>query len=47
VVFRASISREDRGKAWPDETFKPAGKVETAYHKADHAIQKIVDLLAA
>ena len=31
----------------PDETLKPTSKVETAYHKADHAIQKVVDLLAA
>jgi hypothetical protein len=31
----------------PDETLKPASKVETAYHKADHAIQKVIDLLAA
>jgi hypothetical protein len=31
----------------PDETLKPASKVEAAYHKADHAIQKVVDLLAA
>jgi hypothetical protein len=31
----------------PDETLKPASKVETAYHKADQAIQKVVDLLAA
>ena len=30
----------------PDETLKPASKVETAYHKADHAIQKVLDLLA-
>ena len=32
----------------PDETLKPpASKVETAYHKADHAIQHVLDLLAA
>ena len=31
----------------PDEAFKPASKVETAYHKADHAIQQVLDLLAA
>jgi hypothetical protein len=31
----------------PDENLKPASKVETAYHKADHAIQKVIDLLAA
>jgi hypothetical protein len=31
----------------PDETLKPASKVETAYHKADHAIQKVIDLFAA
>jgi hypothetical protein len=31
----------------PDETLKPASKIETAYHKADHAIQQVLDLLAA
>jgi hypothetical protein len=32
----------------PDEALKPpASKVETAYHKADHAIQHVLDLLAA
>jgi hypothetical protein len=31
----------------PDETLKPASKVETAYYKADHAIQKVIELLAA
>jgi hypothetical protein len=31
----------------PDETLKTASKVETAYHKADHAIQKVLELLAA
>jgi hypothetical protein len=31
----------------PDEALKPASKVETAYHKADHAIQHLLDLLAA
>jgi len=31
----------------PDEALKPASKVETAYHQADHAIQKVLDLLAA
>ena len=31
----------------PDETLKPTSKVERAYHKADHAIQKVLDLLAA
>jgi len=31
----------------PDETLKPASKVETAYYKADHAIQQVLDLLAA
>ncbi|MDX6558973.1 MAG: hypothetical protein QOF72_2022, partial [Blastocatellia bacterium] len=25
----------------------PASKVETAYHQADHAIQHVLDLLAA
>jgi hypothetical protein len=31
----------------PDETFKPASKIETAYHRADRAIQHVFDLLAA
>jgi len=31
----------------PDQTLKPASKVETAYHQADHAIEKVLDLLAA
>jgi hypothetical protein len=31
----------------PDEILKPASKVETAYHKADRAIQQVLDLLAA
>ena len=31
----------------PDEALKPASKVETAYHKADHAIQQVLDRLAA
>lgn len=31
----------------PDETLKPASTVETAYHKADRAIQQVLELLAA
>jgi hypothetical protein len=31
----------------PNPDHKPKGKLEAAYHKADKAIQKIVDLLAA
>jgi len=32
----------------PDEALRPpTSKVETAYHKADHAIQRVLDLLAA
>ena len=31
----------------PDENLKPASKVETAYYKADRAIQQVLDLLAA
>ena len=27
-------------------TLKPASKVEAAYHKADRAIQQVLDLLA-
>jgi hypothetical protein len=30
----------------PDEALKKASKVETAYHKADQAIQQVLDLLA-
>ena len=31
----------------PEETLKPVSKIETAYHKADQAIQQILDLLLA
>ena len=31
----------------PDENSKPNTKIGTAYHKADKAIQRVVDLLAA
>ena len=31
----------------PDPAYRPNSKLETAYHKADAAIQSIVDLLAA
>ena len=31
----------------PDPAHRPNSKLEAAYHKADHAIQNIVDLLAA
>jgi hypothetical protein len=31
----------------PDENFKPASKVETAYYKADRAIRQVIDPLAA
>jgi hypothetical protein len=31
----------------PDETLKPASKIESAYHTADQAIQQVLDLLAA
>ena len=31
----------------PDTHYKPASKLEAAYHRADKAIQQIVDLLAA
>ena len=32
----------------PDEALKPpVSKIETAYYKADHAIQHVLDLLAA
>src|SRR5205814_3922005 len=27
----------------PDETLKPASKVETAFYKADHAIQQVLE----
>ena len=31
----------------PDESLKPTSKLETAYHRADRAIQHVLDLLAA
>ncbi len=31
----------------PDEKLKPDSKIESAYHKADHAIQQVLELLAA
>jgi hypothetical protein len=31
----------------PNESHKPASKIETAYHKADRAIQQVLDQLAA
>ena len=31
----------------PDPAHRPNSKLEAAYHKADKAIEKIVDLLAA
>jgi hypothetical protein len=31
----------------PDQAFQPPSKIESAYHKADHAIQEVIDLLAA
>ena len=31
----------------PDKSLKPASEIETAYHKADQAIQQVLDLLAA
>ena len=31
----------------PDESLKPGSKIENAYHKADRAIQQILDQLAA
>jgi hypothetical protein len=31
----------------PDEAFKPDSPIETAYYKADRAIQQVLDLLAA
>jgi hypothetical protein len=31
----------------PEEGCKPSSKIETAYHRADRAIQRVVDLLAA
>ena len=31
----------------PDPAHRPPSKLEAAYHKADNAIEKIVDLLAA
>jgi hypothetical protein len=31
----------------PEESLKPASKIEAGYHKADRAIQRVLDLLAA
>jgi hypothetical protein len=31
----------------PDPDHRPESKLEAAYHKADNAIQQIIDLLAA
>ena len=31
----------------PDEVLKPDSKIEAACYKADHAIQNVIDLLAA
>ena len=31
----------------PQKTSKPPAKIEAAYHRADDAIQKLIDLLAA
>jgi hypothetical protein len=31
----------------PEKTAKPPAKIELAYHKAEAAIQKLVDLVAA
>ena len=31
----------------PEKTTKPPAKIEVAYHQADTAIQKLVDLIAA
>ena len=31
----------------PQENSNPPSKIETAYYQADHAIQKLIDLLAA
>ena len=31
----------------PEKTAKPTARIEAAYHKADAAIQKLVDLVAA
>jgi hypothetical protein len=28
----------------PNESLKPGGKIEAAYHKVDHAIQHVLDL---
>jgi hypothetical protein len=31
----------------PEKAVKPPAKIQTAYHKVDAAIQKLVDLIAA
>ena len=45
--FTSSRSRYSRFHHCPDTHHKPASKLEAAYHRADKAIQQIVDLLAA
>jgi hypothetical protein len=31
----------------PDQALKPASKLETAYYKADYAIQQVLELIGA
>jgi hypothetical protein len=55
--FEPSVPRSRKGDSallansrfhhCPDAHHKPASKLEAAYHRADKAIQQIVDLLAA
>jgi hypothetical protein len=45
--FLAAPLANSRFHHCPDTHHKPASKLEAAYHRADKAIQQIVDLLAA
>ena len=42
LVLRCSSGRSPGGAG-----LKPSSKIEAAYYKADHAIQQVLDLLAA
>ena len=50
TLFLLAPQRHLRGVACFDRrphTTQPASNIEAAYQKADHAIQRIIDLLAA
>ena len=43
------VRKEEYFPPWhcPDTAHQPASKLEAAYHRADKAIQRVIDLLAA